>query len=106
MVGTQTGRLPPPERQKLAVTRSRRVGLAELYAEIGNKLSLIPPRDTILRSVLEDILFRLHLLVRAREPSDEEIGELSRAVCGAGEGMSVRAVFHTFLAALDHSFNI
>ena len=33
-------------------------------------------------------------------------GELSRAVCGAGEGVNVKGVFHTFLTAVGHFFNI
>ena len=89
MVGSQTGRLLPPERQKLAVARSRRVGLAELYAEIENKLSLIPPRDTMLRGVLEGILFRLHPLVQgaaarqyAAGPDAVDINEVTPAGWG------------------------
>ena len=62
--GVPLADLPPDERQRIAVQRSKTVGLAELYAEIENKLSLIPPRDTMLRGVLEGILFRLHPLVQ------------------------------------------
>ena len=63
-VGVPLADLPSDERQRIAVQRSKTVGLAELYAEIENKLSLIPPRDTMLRGVLEGILFRLHSLVQ------------------------------------------
>ncbi len=63
-VGALLADLAPEERQRIAVQRSQVVGLAELYAEIENKLGLIPPRDTMLRGVLEGILFRLHPLVQ------------------------------------------
>ncbi len=52
------------ERQALSVHRSRSVGLGELYAEIEQKLSTIPARDTTMRGVLEGILYRLHPLVQ------------------------------------------
>jgi len=64
--GTRLSALPGPLRQQLAVARSQVVGLADLYADIEAKLSLIPERDTTLRGVLEGILFRLHPLVQGQ----------------------------------------
>jgi hypothetical protein len=52
------------ERQALAVHRSRGVGLADLYAEVEQKLQTVPARDTTMRGVLEGILYRLHPLVQ------------------------------------------
>ncbi|MBP8122130.1 MAG: serine-rich protein [Caldilineaceae bacterium] len=50
--------------QLLAVHRSRAVGLSDLYDHIDDKLKNVPPRDSMLRGVLEGILFRLHPLVQ------------------------------------------
>ncbi len=52
------------ERQALAVHRSRAVSLTHLYAEIEQRLASVPPRDTMLRGVLEGILYRLHPLTQ------------------------------------------
>jgi hypothetical protein len=62
--GRPLGDLTPEQRQALAVERSKKVGLRELYSEIEEKLRTVPPRDSMLRGVLEGILFRLHPLVQ------------------------------------------
>ncbi len=62
--GTPLGDLSPEARQALAVERSRRVGLADLYAALEERLRAVPPRDTMVRGVIEGILYRLHPLVQ------------------------------------------
>ena len=62
--GTPLAELTVAERQRLAVHRSRRVGLRELYAQIEDALKTVSRRDMVLRTVLEGILFRLHPLVQ------------------------------------------
>jgi len=73
--GTPLGDLPPPVRQALAVRRSRRVGLADLYREVEERLSRVPPRDATLRGVLEGILYRLHPLVQGAAAAQYAPGE-------------------------------
>lgn len=62
--GTPLAQLAPENRQRLAVERSKAVGLIHLYREVEEKLRTVPPRDSMLRGVLEGILFRLHPLVQ------------------------------------------
>ncbi len=62
--GSPLTALTPEQKQRLAVERSRIVGLADLYVFIEKKLDTVPPRDNMLRGVLEGILFRLHPLVQ------------------------------------------
>ncbi|MBI3958845.1 MAG: ATP-binding protein, partial [Chloroflexi bacterium] len=62
--GTPLSVLNAESRQLIAVYRSKTVGLATLYREIEEKLRTVPPRDSMLRGVLEGILFRLHPLVQ------------------------------------------
>jgi hypothetical protein len=62
--GTPLEKLTPEERQRIAVKRSTRVGLADLYAAVERKFKDTPPRDTMLRGVLDGILFRLNPLVQ------------------------------------------
>ncbi len=62
--GTPLAELSPAQRQRLAVARSRAVGLRELYAHIQETLAARGRRDTMLRTVLEGLLFRLHPLVQ------------------------------------------
>ncbi len=62
--GTPLAHLTPAQRQRLAVYRSRVVGLPELYRQIEETLQIISRKDLILRTVLEGILFRLHPLVQ------------------------------------------
>jgi hypothetical protein len=61
---TPLGNLSADERQRLAVHRSRAVGLDDLYREIERQYEALPPRDQVGRSVLEGILWRLKSLVR------------------------------------------
>ncbi len=62
--GTPLSELSPAQRQRLAIERSRAVGLRELYAHIKETLAARGRRDVMLRTVLEGILFRLHPLVQ------------------------------------------
>jgi hypothetical protein len=62
--GTHISDLTRDARQALAVTRSKRVGLADLYEVVERKFEATPPRDQMLRGVLEGILYRLHPLVQ------------------------------------------
>jgi hypothetical protein len=64
VAGTPLAALTTDHRQLITVHRSKKVGLTELYGEIEEKLSRVPPRDSMLRGVLEGILFRLHPLVQ------------------------------------------
>jgi hypothetical protein len=62
--GTSLGDLAARGRQSLAVLRSAQIDLHDLYEEVSEKLSAVPPRDTMLTGVLEGILFRLNPLVQ------------------------------------------
>jgi len=62
-------------RQRLAVERSRSVGLSHLFDDIERKLASVPPRDSMLRGVLEGILFRLHPLVQGAAAAQYAAGE-------------------------------
>ena len=72
--GTRLADLTPEQRQRLAVERSKAVGLADLYAAVEDKLRHVPPRDAMLRGVLEGILFRLHPLVQGAAASQYAAG--------------------------------
>ncbi|MBI4770447.1 MAG: hypothetical protein HY784_08580 [Chloroflexi bacterium] len=61
---TPLGNLHPDDRQRLAVERSKAVGLGDLYGEIEAEYDLLNPRDQVGRGVLEGILWRLKSLVR------------------------------------------
>lgn len=74
-VNTSLADLSPNDRQRLAVARSKRVGLAHLYSDIEEKLRTVPPRDSMLRGVLEGILFRLHPLVQGAAAAQYAAGE-------------------------------
>lgn len=63
-IGTPLGDLSLSARQKLAVHRSGKVGLPDLYRTIEDKLAGVPSRDTMLTGVLEGILYRLNALVQ------------------------------------------
>jgi hypothetical protein len=63
-LNTPLGDLTITQRQKLAVWRSSKVGLSDLYNNIEEKLSHVPSRDTMLTGVLEGILYRLNALVQ------------------------------------------
>lgn len=73
--GTPLDDLTAEQRQMLAVARSKQVGLTELYREIEGKLRTVPPRDSMLRGVLEGILFRLHPLVQGAAATQYAAGE-------------------------------
>ncbi len=73
--GTSLGDLTPDGRQALAVRRSRKVGLADLYDVVEDKFEATPPRDQMLRGVLEGILYRLHPLVQGAAATQYEPGE-------------------------------
>jgi len=61
-VGTPLAALSRDDRQKLAVERSRTVGLKDLYDALEKEIEVIPARD-IRRSILEGISYRLDPLV-------------------------------------------
>ena len=63
-IGTPLSDLSLTQRQKIAVLRSSRVGLSDLYDEVEEKLRRVPARDTMLTGVLEGILYRLNPLVQ------------------------------------------
>jgi len=56
--------LTSDQRQRLAVRRSSRVGLQDLYNDISGQFEALNPRDQVARGVLEGILWRLKSLVR------------------------------------------
>ena len=62
--GTPLGDLTAAQRQQLAVLRSSRVGLMDLYNQIKAHLSTVNTRDTMLTGVLEGIKYRLNALVQ------------------------------------------
>jgi len=62
--GTPLGDLSADDRQRVAVERSKRVGLGDLYEEIEREYDSLNPRDQVGRGVLEGILWRLKSLVR------------------------------------------
>ena len=62
--GTPLSELSPAQRQRLAIERSRAVGLRELYIHIKETLAARGRKDMMLRTVLEGLLFRLHPLVQ------------------------------------------
>lgn len=49
--------------------------MSTLYAKIEQKLRTVPPRDSMLRGVLEGILFRLHPLVQGAAATQYAAGE-------------------------------
>ncbi len=61
---TPLGDLTWQQKQAVAVLRSSRVGLSDLYRQVETKLRDVPPRDTMLQGVLEGILYRLNPLVQ------------------------------------------
>jgi hypothetical protein len=72
--------LSPEKRQQLAVFRSTRVSLIDLYQEVAGKLRIVPARDTMLTGVLEGILFRLNPLVQGAAAAQFSAGPGSIAV--------------------------
>ena len=72
--GTRLHDLDRDARQRLAVHRSRHVGLQDLYDHTEAEIQNIPPRD-IRRSILEGILYRLHPLVQGAAARQYAAGE-------------------------------
>jgi hypothetical protein len=72
--GTPLAAMDRPTRQALAATRSREVGLADLYRRIEAELATIPPKD-IRRAILEGINFRLEPLVQGEAGLQYRAGE-------------------------------
>ena len=64
LAGLPLGDLDYRQRQLLAVHRSKRVGLMDLYEQVRLKLSSVSRRDTMQTGILEGILFRLNPLVQ------------------------------------------
>lgn len=60
---TPLDQLTDAQRQQLAVHRSQLVDLADLYAEVQERLAAAPARDQIIRPILEGILFRMNPLI-------------------------------------------
>jgi hypothetical protein len=76
VAGTPITELPEAVLQRIAVHRSKRVGLRDLYAAAQEELEHIPPGDRIARPILEGICARLEPLI---------YGDVGR-MFGAGEG--------------------
>lgn len=73
--GTPLSDLEHDAKQRLAVERSKRVGLSDLYQTIEHKLNTVSQRNTMLQGVLEGILFRLHPLVQGAAARQYAAGE-------------------------------
>jgi hypothetical protein len=73
---TPLGNLTRAQRQELAVFRSGKVGLIDLYSAIEEKVNLMRRRgDPTLMSVLEGILFRMNTLVQGAASVQYAAGE-------------------------------
>jgi hypothetical protein len=90
-LGTLLTALTPAARQALAVARSKAVGLTDLYAQIEKKLAEVPPRDQMLRGVLEGILFRLNPLVQGGAAEQFAAGPDTLAIeaLGGADGVCI-----------------
>jgi len=73
--GTALGDLSRDDRQALAVLRSMKVGLTDLYQEVNDRLDTVPPRDVMLTGVLDGIKFRLQPLVQGSAAAQFSSGE-------------------------------
>lgn len=73
--GTPLGDLSADDRQRVAVERSKRVGLGDLYEEIEREYDSLNPRDQVGRGVLEGILWRLKSLVRGAPAAQFQPGQ-------------------------------
>ncbi len=73
--GTPIGDLTRDARQALAVHRSKKVGLSDLYEVVQNKFEATHPRDQMLRGVLEGILYRMHPLVQGSAAAQYAAGD-------------------------------
>ena len=61
--GTSIKELSPAALQMIAVHRSKQVGLEDLYAEVQEELSRLPPSDRVGRPIMEGIAARLEPLI-------------------------------------------
>ncbi|MFZ2096697.1 MAG: serine-rich protein, partial [Anaerolineales bacterium] len=84
--------LTPACRQLLAVFRSTRVSLIDLYKEVVGKLSIVPARDTMLTGVLEGIIFRLNPLVQGAAAAQFSAGPGSLAIEELGKPWGIAIV--------------
>ena len=84
--------LAPLHRQKLAVFRSSRVSLIDLYREVVTKLSIVPARDTMLTGVLEGIIFRLNPLVQGAAAAQFAAGPGNIAIEELGKPWGIAIV--------------
>jgi hypothetical protein len=90
--GTAISDLTPTARQSLAVYRSSRVGLIDLYGEVLRKLSSVPSRDTMLTGVLEGIIFRLNPLVQGAAAAQFAAGPGNIAIEELGKPWGIAIV--------------
>jgi hypothetical protein len=89
---TPLEQLTPEGRQLLAVHRSQQVGLQDLYQEISERLRRVPPRDTMLKGVLEGILFRMNPLVQGAAAAQYAPGSDTLAVEDLGKPWGIAIV--------------
>jgi hypothetical protein len=90
--GTAISDLTPSERQSLAVFRSTRVSLIDLYKEVVGKLQIVPSRDTMLTGVLEGIIFRLNPLVQGAAAAQFAAGPGNIAIEELGKPWGIAIV--------------
>ena len=74
-VGTMLHHLSLDQRQAIAVHRSRRVRLGDLYGEIEKRHDALHSRDQIGRGILEGIMERLKTLLRGATAAQFDAGE-------------------------------
>ena len=84
--------LLPTARQQLAVYRSSRVSLIDLYKEVVGKLAIVPSRDTMLTGVLEGIIFRLNPLVQGAAAAQFAAGPGNIAIEELGKPWGIAIV--------------
>jgi hypothetical protein len=92
LAGTAISDLAPNERQQLAVYRSTRVSLLDLYREVVEKLRSVPSRDTMLTGVLEGIIFRLNPLVQGAAAAQFAAGPGNIAIEELGKPWGIAIV--------------
>jgi hypothetical protein len=87
--GIPLGNLTYQQRQTLAILRSQRVGLLDLYEQVSRKLSTVSRRDTMQTGILEGILFRLNPLVQGAAAAQFSPGPGSIAIEDLGKPWGV-----------------
>ena len=96
LTGERTGKaisdLALSTRQQLAVFRSSRVSLIDLYKEVVGKLAIVPSRDTMLTGVLEGIIFRLNPLVQGAAAAQFAAGPGNIAIEELGKPWGIAIV--------------